>query len=194
MDDDLSALARTWQAWEGAAPHWLQRAQRAHRQEAALHAAYWAALLFGALAMAVATYVHGVVSWPRTLFGGATLLFGAGAMLRARSNVARERQLLTARPASAIADLIRLRERELVGWTARWAKLTTGALGAVAVAMALENLHESVQLHQSVKLPGAILLVCLAALGLVARIGMTRVRSLRSELTELRRLERELSD
>lgn len=193
-DSELESWKNAWQGWQGAPLQWSRKAQLAHRREERLRVSYWAALGVGALAMAFAYSRFGIVSWFRVGVGASALLCGVGVMLYAERQLANARQLLAASPSGLIADLMRLHERELEGWTARRWQVALFASAAAGAAVVAQRLYEALTRAESLGTPIAILVVYVAALTVVALVGVARVRALRRELSELQRVQAELSD
>jgi hypothetical protein len=193
-DSELEGWKDAWQSWQGAPLEWTRKAQLAHRREERLRVSYWAALGVGALAMAFAYSHFGIVSWFRVGVGAAMLLFGVGAMLYAQRQLAQAQQLLAASPSGLIADLMRLYERELEGWTARRWQAATLLVAFAGASVVVQRIYEAVTRAESLLTPIAIMLGYIAALAVVARVGVARVRVLRRELTALQHVQAELAD
>jgi hypothetical protein len=192
-DRELEQWQRAWQAWQGQPVDWLRKSQDVHRRAAALQASYWAALLFGAAAVALAVWRFGVVSWFRLGVGVGLLLFGAAMMVYARRLVGRSQRQLSRGPEWLIEELSLLYQLELDGWTKpRWV-LTTCAVAAVGGSVALQRIVEAWTRAESLVGPIVILVVYLIALGVIALVGRARVRIVRRELRALQQVRAELA-
>jgi hypothetical protein len=193
-DSELEGWKSAWQSWQGAALEWTRKAQLAHRREERLRVSYWVALAVGALAMAFAYSRFGIVSWFRVGVGAGLLLFGVGVMLHAGRRLAQARQLLAASPSGLIADLMRLHERELEGWTARRWLVSMFVVVTSGAAVIAQRMYEALTRQESLVMPGMVLVAYAAVLSVIALVGVARVRVLRRELSVLRQVQAELSD
>ncbi|HET8932501.1 MAG TPA: hypothetical protein VFN67_03630 [Polyangiales bacterium] len=195
-DRELEGWKNAWQSWPGQTSplEWARKAQLAHRREERLRVSYWAALGVGALAMVLAYSRFGIVSWFRVGVGASMLLFGAGVMLYAERQLAKAQQLLAASPSGLVADLMRLHERELEGWTARRWQVAVFVVAAAGAAVVAQRIYEALTRAESMIMPIATLVAYVAALAVVALVGGARVRVLRRELSALQHVQAELSD
>jgi hypothetical protein len=92
-----------------------------------------------------------------------------------------------------IADLMRLHEREIEGWTAKRWQLSVLAIAAAGGVVSGQGVYEALTRQESLLVPIIVSLLYAVALGVVARFGAARVRVLRRELSVLERVQAELS-
>lgn len=194
--EELERWSQAWRAFEEEPVDWLiKRSQAAHRQEAALHAVYWGLLGVGVLA------VVGAVSFGAAGAAGAGLRLsvavaalgvGVAWMSFATAQVRRARTLLTSTPAGLVADLRRVRERELRDWTSAKSLGTTAAVALAAGVVIIRDVLDALANGESAPRPVAGLVILVGALIVLAVVGRVRVRRLRGELDRIGRLEGEL--
>jgi hypothetical protein len=192
-DNELESWKVAWQGWQDTSLDWTRKAQLAHRREERWRVSYWLALAAGALVMLLAISRFGVVSWLRVGVGAAALVVGVGVMLHSARRLERDQRLLAASPHGLIADLMRLHEREIEGWTAKRWQLSVLAIAAAGGVVAGQRVYEALTRQESLLVPIIVSLLYAVALGVVARFGAARVRVLRRELSVLERVQAELS-
>lgn len=196
QDNELESWKATWQGWQGwqgTSLDWTRKALRAHRREERWRVSYWMALAAGALAMVTAVYTFGVSSWLRVGVGASALVFGAGVMLHSARQLERDQQLLAASPQGLIADLMRLHERELKGWTAKRWQLSLLAVVAAGSLLVGQRMYEALTQQENLLGPITVSVVYVLALAVIALYGSARVRVLRRELSALQQVQTELS-
>jgi hypothetical protein len=143
--------------------------------------------------MVIAVYTFGVLSWLRLGIAAGLLVFGAGVMLHFDRQLARDQQLLAASPQGLIADLMRLHERELEGWTAKRWQLTVLAIAAAGSVIPGQRMYEALTRQESLLVPITASVVYVLALAVIWLYGAARVRVLRRELSALQHVQAELS-
>ena len=89
---------------------------------------------------------------------------------------------------------MRLYERELEGWTARRWQVAVFVVAGAGAALVAQRIYEALTRAESLLMPIAVLVGYVAALAVVALVGVARVRVLRSELSALQHVQAELSD
>jgi len=196
MDEQLSRWASRWKALEIPDLNVLQRAQSAHRREAAVHTLLTVAWSLGVAVVAALSVGGPYLDLPvrpfRLAFAIAALLLGAGALAITRLQIARARALLTATPVGVVQDLIRLHERELQQWVSPWSFGVTCALAVSAIAWPVVDLVAAARANASALRAIGALAFAITALSALVIVGLRRVRVLRLELARLHALAREL--
>lgn len=137
-------------------------------------------------------YGASTARWLQLSFALGAVLTGSWFMLRASRQEAEARARLTESPHSLVADLVGLCEQELQAWQGKLSLVVTGvlALGGICIGIArIAGLAPG----ESPQLGWASLAFVLIAVGLLAAIGVRRVRVLRRELAELREIAAQLT-
>jgi hypothetical protein len=191
-DDELARWSRAWQVLGHDSADWLARARTAHRQEAALHAAYWGMLAAAGVAMAISVACFGVVSWLKLAVGGGLLALGAATMLREGAKVRREHAQPMAAPAAVVSDLVRLLERELEAWTSRGSRWLTAFAASIAAVLCARDWWLAAAAHESAVRPIGGLCILIASLVGLSLVGVRRAANLREELSRLKQLREQL--